>query len=186
MADRSSATVRIGGRIATLDVLDALVAAIISDDWSPEWDRPFDTAPEVEDALLDAADEQEPLLLTGHDKAGGGFGAEVLSLAEEHRLHACWTWDGACGAYEGGMARFHPAYPNDGQQDYGAWHQSLGSTETAESDPGISLAQLREWREAGTLLEHLERLTAIWSKVPAIEIPDDVRAALHARRDDDE
>lgn len=45
----------------------------------------------MEDALLDAADEACPLLLTAHDKAGGGFGAEILAVAEEQRLHACWT-----------------------------------------------------------------------------------------------
>lgn len=84
------------------------------------------------------------------------------------------------------MARFHPEHPNDGQQDYGTWHQSLGSTDTDEADPGISLARLCEWRDAGTLRERLERLTTIWSKVPAIDIHDEVRAALHARHDADE
>jgi len=90
MADRSSAAIRIGGRLARAD-LPAFVAAIEIEGVSTDWDsEPFS---------IDELVEGQPLYLVAHEVAGGMFD-HLEDFCHRHGLPFA-RWSAGCrGSYE--------------------------------------------------------------------------------------
>ena len=161
MADRVSATIRIGGRLPAAG-LPELIAIIEEDALGPEWDASFNDPEELATYLRDGA---EGVSFYDDQVANGEFG-RLQAFCVHYRLNYVLTYDGYGGQWSPARRIRRPDDEGDGVTCPLTEDQGEACVSSAQIK-ALGLTTLDE------VLQHLERFDL--AQVPAFEIVSDPR-----------